>query len=576
MIKSMRTTTQRIPIRTQLQYSIIYCPGCYRVTLLLRNNGRPLHPGTMENLSNLRTKNYNPMKSNNQLNEKPELLNQSNGQMCYNADVSRLSQKFVRSAQSLKEIGSGEMVQFKIYQHVKPKLLMFRTIILILILIAETNGALAQINTSPTQTVCPGTEPYYVVPDNINNTATWTVTPNGGWSISEGVDQWHININWGEPIAPAEYNVTLTESNIVTGCIQSVSVLVIVSPAPAPPVSSGDITQCELSPIQTLTATATAPAGSTVTWYTAPDGGSIVTNPILNAVGTLTYYAESVVTSGGCTSLTRTAVTLSISPSPAPPTSGGDIAQCELSPTQTLTATALAPSGSTVIWYTSPAGGTVVTNPILNSAGTVTYYAESIATSGVCTSLTRTPVTLTISTAPEPPASNGDIEQCELSPIQILTATATATAGSTVTWYTSPDGGTAIASPTLNSVGTVTYYAESVMTIGGCTSLIRTPVNLIISPAPKPHVAGSNPVCQSINNTTEVYNTINVIGNSYNWNVVGGTFTGQGTNQIAVTWTTPGTGSVSVTETGINGCTGTDTLGITIQSAPSTSNIYHN
>ena len=38
--------------------------------------------------------------------------------------------------------------------------------------------------------------------------------------------------------------------------------------------SGGDQTECEESPIQTLTATATAPAGSTVVWYNAPTGGS--------------------------------------------------------------------------------------------------------------------------------------------------------------------------------------------------------------------------------------------------------------------------------------------------------------
>ena len=59
--------------------------------------------------------------------------------------------------------------------------------------------------------------------------------------------------------------------------------------------------------------------------------------------------------------------------------------------------------------------------------------------------------------------------------------------------------------------------------------------------------------------------------------VVGGTFSGQGTNQIAVIWTTPGPGSVSVTETIENtGCSATDTNVIDIQAAPQTSEIYHN
>ena len=117
---------------------------------------------------------------------------------------------------------------------------------------------------------------------------------------------------------------------------------------------------------------------------------------------------------------------------------------------------------------------------------------------------------------------------------------------------------------------TVTYSFGN----GTCTS--TTTASVVVNTAPTPSIVGSNPVCQSANGSTETYSTPNVPGNSYNWTVVGGTFTGQGTNQIVVTWTTPGSGSVSVVETGSNGCIGTTTLNITINAAPATSNIYHN
>ncbi len=68
-------------------------------------------------------------------------------------------------------------------------------------------------------------------------------------------------------------------------------------------------------PIQTITATATAPAGSNVVWYDAATNGNIVT-PTLNTVGTVTYYAESVDAIVGCSSDTRTPVTLTINPLP--------------------------------------------------------------------------------------------------------------------------------------------------------------------------------------------------------------------------------------------------------------------
>jgi surface antigen len=279
--------------------------------------------------------------------------------------------------------------------------------------------------------------------------------------------------------------VQVLETN-AEGCtnLLPVEVAVTVNPAPDAPTSGGNIAQCEQSPIQTLTATATAPSGSTVVWYDAATAGAVVGSPTLSTVGTVTYYAESVVTVSGCTSLTHTAVTLTINSAPAAPTSGGNIAQCEQSPIQTLTATATAPSGSTVVWYNAATAGAVVGSPTLNTVGTVTYYAESVVTVGGCTSLTRTAVTLTINPAPAAPTSGGNIAQCEQSPIQTLTAIATAPSGSTVVWYNAATAGTVVGSPTLSSVGTVTYYAESVVTVGGCTSLSRTAVVLAIIAVP--------------------------------------------------------------------------------------------
>jgi len=363
--------------------------------------------------------------------------------------------------------------------------------ILVLVLTAGWTGVMGQSSTTPTQTICPGVQPYLVHPGSISNTYQWRIDgafPAGpGWVIANPTDSM-TNVTWtNNGSTPLTFTMTFTEHDPVTGCDSTRSLTVTVLPTPLPPTSGGDITQCEQSPIQTITATATAPSGSTVVWYDAPTGGNIVPSPTLSAVGTVTYYAESQTTgSPSCSSLTRTAVTLTILPAPAPPTSGGDITQCEQSPIQTITATATAPSGSTVVWYDAPTGGNIVASPTLSAVGTVTYYAESQTTgSPSCSSLTRTAVTLTILPAPAPPTSGGDITQCEQSPIQTITATATAPSGSTVVWYDAPTGGNIVASPILSAVGTVTYYAES-QTIGSpsCSSLTRTPVTLTINPRP--------------------------------------------------------------------------------------------
>ncbi|MEP3205437.1 MAG: gliding motility-associated C-terminal domain-containing protein, partial [Gilvibacter sp.] len=274
-----------------------------------------------------------------------------------------------------------------------------------------------------------------------------------------------------------------------TGCsslIRTAVTLTIIT-APDAPVSSGDIEECEQDPIQTLDANdaITVAAGTTVVWYDAATGGSVVSDPTLSAVGTVTYYAEAVAGGVDCISLTRTAVTLTINPAPDAPVSSGDIEECEQDPIQTLDANdaITVAAGTTVVWYDAATGGSVVSDPTLSAVGTVTYYAEAVADGTDCTSLTRTAVTLTINPAPDAPVSSGDIEECEQDPIQTLDANdaITVAAGTTVVWYDAATGGSVVSDPTLSAVGTVTYYAETVDDKTGCTSLTRTAVTLTLN-----------------------------------------------------------------------------------------------
>ncbi|WP_317193469.1 hypothetical protein [Aureibaculum flavum] len=106
-------------------------------------------------------------------------------------------------------------------------------------------------------------------------------------------------------------------------------------------------------------------------------------------------YTNIVVTLLGCTS-TSGSVTLNDPMPPPAPISGGDKTECALMPVQTLTATAVAPSGSDLIWYDAVTGGTVITSATLDVVGTVTYYAASLDRTTGCESILRTAVSLTI------------------------------------------------------------------------------------------------------------------------------------------------------------------------------------
>ncbi|MCK0156597.1 T9SS type B sorting domain-containing protein [Cellulophaga sp. F20128] len=111
----------------------------------------------------------------------------------------------------------------------------------------------------------------------------------------------------------AEDNVNLqnplcyTVSNVYT---------VIIEPTPNAPSSSGNVDLCSNEPLQPLSVSV-LPL-QTVDWYTTATGGTAIqeNNPIFLATTPGTYYAEAKTIAAGCTSLTRTAVTLTITPVP--------------------------------------------------------------------------------------------------------------------------------------------------------------------------------------------------------------------------------------------------------------------
>ncbi|MBK8600995.1 MAG: Ig-like domain-containing protein [Flavobacterium sp.] len=321
-------------------------------------------------------------------------------------------------------------------------------------------------------------------------------------------------------LATGSYSFTVLNN---FGCTSLASVNVNIAgvpPIPAAPISTGNITQCQQLPIQTLDANnaITVIPGQTISWYTLAVGGVLVASPTLNTPGTVTYFAQAF--DGTCSSVTRTAVTLTITGAPAAPISTGNITQCQQLPIQTLnanTAITIIP-GQTISWYTLAVGGVLVPTPTLNTVGTITYFAQ--ANDGTCDSTTRTPVTLTITGAPAAPISTGNITQCQQLPIQTLNANNAITVipGQTISWYTLAVGGVLVASPTLNTVGTATYFAQA--NDGTCDSTTRTSVTLTITGAPAaPISTGNITQCQQLPiQTLNANNAITVIpGQTISW-----------------------------------------------------------
>jgi len=260
------------------------------------------------------------------------------------------------------------------------------------------------------------------------------------------------------------------------GCTSVFSSDVLINAQPATPTAPlvGLITQptCAVA-----TGTITVTVQDAAETYSFDNGVSFQASNSKSGLAAGTYNVI-IKSTGGCNSSATSTVVNAQPVTPAAPISGGDQTVCsDGSPTQTLTATV---TGGTITWYTAATGGSLVTSPTQIGVGSVTYYAE--LSNGTCSSLTRTPVTLTINAAPAAPTSPVDVTVCETGSEQTLTATATVPSGTTIVWYDQAVGGSVVNPATLVSTvaATLTLYGEAVTTATDCKSLTRTAVVLTI------------------------------------------------------------------------------------------------
>ncbi len=283
---------------------------------------------------------------------------------------------------------------------------------------------------------------------------------------------------------------------------------------------------------------ATVSGASSYTWA-APPGASIISGqgstnitisyPTGSTNGNVGVFASN----GSCnTTPNNLAVTVNNTPVAAA-TSGGNQTQnvCAGNTIPTLTASAAVPAGHSVVWYDAATGGNIISNPILNTTGTITYYAISKENNSGCESATRTAVTLTInSIAAATVTANGNTTFCQGNSV-----TLTATAGSSYAW----SNGASTQSVVINTSGA---YAVTVVN-NGCST--TTPaINVTVNPTPVASVAanGVTTFCQGAN----VLLSANAAA-SYLWS------NGATSQSISVS----NSGNYSVTITNANGCTAT-------------------
>lgn len=215
----------------------------------------------------------------------------------------------------------------------------------------------------------------------------WYTTAVGGTAVQTGP-----TYTTGALTASATYYVEAGRF----GCANPtrVPVRVNVGATPAAPTAAGR-SVCTGSPASLL---ATAPAGATFRWYTAPTGGTLLSSTANYTTNALTadtaFYVEA--DNNGCKSVTRTRVPVTVSPAPV------NLTVTPLSTTvsvgQGAIFTAFA-TGTNVIykWYNA-AGDSIYTGAVFNTGpltATTTFSVVAVNTSG-CISGPRVSVTATV------------------------------------------------------------------------------------------------------------------------------------------------------------------------------------
>lgn len=245
------------------------------------------------------------------------------------------------------------------------------------------------------QPICTGrTATFAVSNPGSGVTYNWYAAATGGTSLGSGVSFITPALTDSATFYVEGTNGTCTNTGGRT------AVLVPVTKLPAAVVPT-PLTRQICAGNTTSFAVQNPIAGITYNWYDAPTGGTLIytgenfVTPQLAA--NTSYYVEGVNTTG-CTSPTRTQVSVTVNPLPATPVLNNAVAT--INPGGTATFTVSNPDATvTYNWYATSTGGTVITSgssfttPVLNN--TTNYYVEAVGANG-CPSSARATATVNV------------------------------------------------------------------------------------------------------------------------------------------------------------------------------------
>jgi len=408
---------------------------------------------------------------------------------------------------------------------------------------------------------------YTVNPGSIGSgfTYAWTV-PVTATVVSGSTNSASITVRFNVVQAETLY-CAVTRTDVIPSCATQISGIVTVNPIPGMFIQGR---QAVCTGTETNYTTSSAP-NQTYQWSISPihafvQTGNSITVDWGNAnTYTITCTATNTIT--GCSN-TQSGYTVVVSNNPNP-TIVGSTSGCA---GQTSTYNVTPVSGtSTYVW--SVQGGTYTGS---GSSITVTWTssgANSVSVTEIAGTTCSTTVRLGVSVSASPtPVISGTTSACTGTAISYSTPSVS---GNSYLW-TATGGGSIVGTSTSPTVQiqftSATACTLSVREISGgvpaCTTQ-TSPYMITVTQMPNPVITGSATGCTG---TPSTYSTPFVTGNTYSWNVTGGTIlSGATNNSMQVQWSTSGPKSVTITETNGSCSKQTQPMNVTVTQTPAPS-----
>lgn len=387
------------------------------------------------------------------------------------------------------------------------------------------------------------------------------------WDFGDGNTSTQQNPPCHTYATAGTYTVTLTTSNTSCGNDSKTKSITVLPASPPPTVSGNPATYCQGQPAAQLTAT-----GTGLLWYASATGGTgspTAPTPSTSAAGTFTYYVSQ--TSPGSCESPRVPVTVVVNAAPSKPGVTTPVQLC-----LNQTATPLTATGTNLLWYTGPTGGTgssTAPTPSTASLGSTTYYVSQ--TSNGCEG-PRAAIEVIVNALATAPGVTSPVNYCQNQPASPLTAT-----GTGLLWYTTATGGTGSTTapvPSTSTVGTTTYYVSQVT---GCGEGPRASITVNVSAGPSASISyGSPNLCNVVNtpatpNPPVAVTQTGTPGGTYSVTPSTGLTIDAATGSINPSGATAGTYTIRYTIPGSGGCANfVTTTTVNINGTPSASITY--